>query len=72
MNRRFFELEENIRQNRLETRKRAIANGWNTKIDENGRLMPDDEVTVSEDITKSASDEAQQEDASHTQEMRKS
>ena len=68
--RRFFEIEENVRENRLATRARAIANGWNTKIDENGRLMPDNEVTVSEDITKSVSDEAQhEEDASHTQEM---
>lgn len=68
--RRFFEIEENVRENRLATRARAIANGWNTKIDENGRLMPDNEVTVSEDITKSASDESQhKEDVSHTQEM---
>jgi N12 class adenine-specific DNA methylase len=68
--RRFFEIEENVRENRLTTRARAIANGWNTKIDENGRLMPDNEVTVSEDMTKTANDEAQhEEDASHTQEM---
>ena len=68
--RRFFEIEENVRENRLATRARAIANGWNTKIDENGRLMPDNEVTVSEDMTKTANDEAQhEEDASHTQEM---
>ena len=68
--RRFFEIEENVRENRLATRARAIANGWNTKIDEDGRLMPDNEVTVSEDMTKSANDEAQhEEDASHTQEM---
>ena len=68
--RRFFEIEENVRENRVATRARAIANGWNTKIDENGRLMPDNEVTVSEDMTKTANDEAQhEEDASHTQEM---
>ena len=67
--RRFFEIEENVRENRLATRARAIANGWNTKIDENGRLMPDNEVTVSEDIAKSASDEAQhEEEISPTQE----
>ena len=56
--RRFFEIEENVRENRVATRARAIANGWNTKIDENGRLMPDNEVTVSEDMTKTANDEA--------------
>lgn len=68
--RRFFEIEDSVRENRIATRERAIANGWNTKIDENGRLMPDNNATVSEDITKSASDKAQhEEDVSHTQEI---
>ena len=47
--RRFFEIEENVRENRLATRERAIANGWNTKIDEDGRLMSDNVDTASQD-----------------------
>ena len=32
---RFFDIEDSVKANRLETRERAIANGWETKIDEN-------------------------------------
>ena len=41
---RFFDIEDSVRANRLETRERAIANGWNTKIDENGHVVSDDAV----------------------------
>ena len=46
---RFFDIEDSVRANRLETRERAIANGWNTKIDENGHVVSDDVVSVSVD-----------------------
>ena len=36
---RFFDIEDSVKANRLETRKRAIANGWETKIDENGHVV---------------------------------
>ena len=39
---RFFDIEDSVKANRLETRKRAIANGWDTKIDENGHVVSDD------------------------------
>ena len=39
---RFFDIEDSVKANRLETRKRAIANGWETKIDENGHVVSDD------------------------------
>ncbi|NSC26696.1 DEAD/DEAH box helicase family protein [[Eubacterium] rectale] len=48
---RFFDIEDRVKANRLGTRERAIANGWNTKIDENGHVISDNEVTVSEDET---------------------
>ena len=41
---RFFDIEDSVRANRLETRERAIANGWETKIDENGHVVSDDAV----------------------------
>ena len=41
---RFFDIEDSVKANRLETRERAIANGWNTKIDENGHVVSDDTV----------------------------
>ena len=48
---RFFDIEDSVKANRLETRERAIANGWETKIDENGHVVSDDAVSVSvEDI----------------------
>ena len=46
---RFFDIEDSVRANRLETRERAIANGWDTKIDENGHVVSDDVVSVSVD-----------------------
>jgi hypothetical protein len=39
---RFFNIEDSVKANRLETRERAIANGWETKIDENGHVVSDD------------------------------
>ncbi len=48
---RFFDIEDRVKVNRLGTRERAIANGWETKIDENGHVISDDEATVSEDKT---------------------
>lgn len=39
---RFFDIEDSVKANRLETRERAIANGWETKIDENGHVVSDD------------------------------
>ena len=48
---RFFDIEDRVKANRLGTRERAIANGWETKIDENGHVISDDEATVSEDKT---------------------
>ena len=48
---RFFDIEDRVKANRLGTRERAIANGWNTKIDEIGHVISDNEVTVSEDET---------------------
>ena len=41
---RFFDIEDSVKANRLETRERAIANGWETKIDENGHVVSDDTV----------------------------
>ena len=41
---RFFDIEDSVKANRLETRERAIANGWDTKIDENGHVVTDDAV----------------------------
>ena len=41
---RFFDIEDSVKANRLETRERAIANGWKTKIDENGHVASDDVV----------------------------
>ncbi|MFR5393378.1 MAG: helicase-related protein [Roseburia faecis] len=41
---RFFDIEDSVKANRLETRERAIANGWDTKIDENGHVVSDDAV----------------------------
>ena len=46
---RFFDIEDSVRANRLENRERAIANGWNTRIDENGHVATDDAVTVAVD-----------------------
>ena len=46
---RFFDIEDSVKANRLETRERAIANGWDTKIDENGHVVSDDAVSVSVD-----------------------
>ena len=46
---RFFNIEDSVKANRLETRERAIANGWETKIDENGHVVSDDAVSVSVD-----------------------
>ena len=51
VHKRFFDIEDSVKANRLETRERAIANGWETKIDENGHVVSDDAVSVSvEDI----------------------
>ena len=41
---RFFDIEDSVKANRLETRERATANGWETKIDENGHVISDDAV----------------------------
>ena len=41
---RFLDIEDSVKANRLETRERAIANGWETKIDENGHVVSDDAV----------------------------
>ena len=46
---KFFDIEDSVKANRLETRERAIANGWETKIDENGHVVSDDVVSVSVD-----------------------
>ena len=43
---RFFDIEDSVKANRLETRERAIANGWETKIDENGHVVSDEAVSV--------------------------
>ncbi len=48
---RFFDIEDSVRANRLETRERAIANGWNTKIDENGRIVSDNVEPASVDVS---------------------
>ena len=45
---RFFDIEDSVKANRLETRERAIANGWETKIDENGHVVSDDVVSVTQ------------------------
>ena len=44
---RFYDIEDSVRANRLENRERAIANGWDTKIDENGHVISDHTVSVS-------------------------
>lgn len=49
--RRFFDIEDSIKQNRLENRERAIANGWNTKIDADGHIISDEDSKVSADIS---------------------
>ena len=49
VHKRFFDIEDSVKANRLETRERAIANGWETKIDENGHVVSDDAVSVSVD-----------------------
>ena len=49
--RRFFDIEDSIRQNRLENRERAIANGWNTNIDTDGHIISDEDSKVSADIS---------------------
>ena len=46
--RRFFDIEDSIRQNRLENRERAIANGWNTKIDADGHIISDDKKVLAD------------------------
>ena len=44
--RKFFEIEDSIRQNRLETRRRAIDNGWNVGIDDTGHVEAHGDETV--------------------------
>ena len=44
--RKFFEIEDSIRQNRLETRQRAIDNGWNVGIDDTGHVEAHGDETV--------------------------
>ncbi|MFR5240146.1 helicase-related protein [Coprococcus phoceensis] len=65
---RFFDIEDSVRANRLETRERAIANGWNTKIDENGRIVSDNvepaSVDVSDDLHR---DDSQRESTEESQ-----
>lgn len=65
---RFFDIEDSVKANRLETRERAIANGWNTKIDENGRIMSDNvepaSVDVSDDLHR---DDSQRESTEESQ-----
>uniref|UniRef100_UPI002FE6D57C helicase-related protein n=1 Tax=Coprococcus catus TaxID=116085 RepID=UPI002FE6D57C len=48
---RFFDIEDSVKANRLETRERAIANGWDTKIDENGRIVSDNVEPASVDVS---------------------
>ncbi len=43
---RFFDIEDSVKANRLETRERAIANGWDTKIDENGHVVSDEDSSI--------------------------
>ena len=65
---RFFDIEDSVKANRLETRERAIANGWNTKIDENGRIVSDNvepaSVDVSDDLHR---DDSQRESTEESQ-----
>ena len=49
VHKRFFDIEDSVKANRLETRERAIANGWDTKIDENGHVVSDEAVSVTVD-----------------------
>lgn len=42
--RSFLEKQESIKQNRLETRQRALDNGWETSIDEEGRIKESGET----------------------------
>lgn len=50
--RKFFEIEDSIRQNRLETRQRAIDNGWNVGIDEAGHVESQgDETVIVDEVT---------------------
>ena len=51
---RFFDIEDSVKANRLETRERAIANGWETKIDENGHVVSDDAVQKKHNFHKKA------------------
>ena len=68
VHKRFFDIEDSVRANRLETRGRAIANGWNTKIDENGRIVSDNvepaSVDVSDDLHR---DDSQRESTEESQ-----
>ena len=65
---RFFDIEDSVKANRLENRERAIANGWNTKIDENGRIVSDNvepaSVDVSDDLHR---DDSQRESTEESQ-----
>ena len=65
---RFFDIEDSVKANRLETRERAIANGWDTKIDENGRIVSDNvepaSVDVSDDLHR---DDSQRESTEESQ-----
>ena len=65
---RFFDIEDSVKANRLETRERAIANGWETKIDENGRIVSDNvepaSVDVSDDLHR---DDSQRESTKESQ-----
>ena len=38
---RFFDIEDRVKANRLGTRERAIANGWEIRIDVNGHVISD-------------------------------
>ena len=48
--RKFFDIEDSVRESRLKTRERAIAYGLNTKIDTDGRIISDEDKNVSADI----------------------
>ena len=49
--RKFFDIEDSVRESRLKTRERAIAYGLNTKIDTDGRIISDEDKNVSADIS---------------------
>ena len=57
--RRFFEIEDSVRENRIATRERAIANGWDTKINEDGRLISDNGEAAPSDTRQVTDAEAQ-------------